>query len=86
VSFLEKSASELLLELTQEQQETVTGGGTYTETSQETEDSYYKKYEYTEQTVDKGKEENPFYRPLSYISPILGMTSMPRITFPRIGY
>jgi hypothetical protein len=77
VSFLEQSAFELLLELTQEQQETVTGGsGTYTETSQETEDSYYKKYEYSENTVEQGKEENPLYRPLLHIQPMLRMSMM----------
>jgi hypothetical protein len=81
VSFLEKTASELLLELTQEQQETVSGG-TYTETTEETKDSYYKKYESSEQTVDQGKEDNPMYRPLASINSILGMNFlMPKIRF-----
>jgi hypothetical protein len=81
VSFLEKTASELLLELTQEQQETVSGG-TYTETSEETEDSYYRKYESSEQTVDEGKNDNPLYGPLKYINkPILGIITIPKLFF-----
>lgn len=77
VSFLEQSAFELLLELTQEQQETVSGGA-YTETyeEKETEDSYYKKYEYSENTVEQGKEENPLYRPLLHMQPMLRMSMM----------
>jgi hypothetical protein len=80
MSFLEQSAFELLLELTQEQEEMVSGG-VYTETTEEktTEDSYYKKYESSENTVDQGKEENPLYRPLSFIQPMLRMSMMPRI-------
>lgn len=82
MSFLEKTASELLLELTQEQQETVSGG-MYNETTEETEDSYYKKTESTEQTVDQGKEENPIFRPLAYFrQPMLGMNIvMPKMRF-----
>lgn len=79
MSFLEKTASELLLELTQEQQETVSGG-TYTETTEETKDSYYKKYESSEETVDQGKEDNPFHHLLS-IKPSLVKVSIPRIYF-----
>ena len=82
MSFLEKTASELLLELTQEQQETVSGG-TYTETTEETKDSYYRKIESSEQTVDQGKDENPIFRPLAYLrQPMLGMNIvMPKMHF-----
>jgi hypothetical protein len=85
VSFQEQSAFELLLELTQEQQETVSGGA-YTETTEETKDSYYKKYEYSENTVEEGKEENPLYRPLSNFRSILGTSMMPSLSnmMPRI--
>lgn len=72
MSFQENQSSELFLELSIEQQETIAGGH-----SNENKETSYKTYEYKEHKTENGeeKEKDPFYIPPILWSPVTGITA-----------